>query len=566
MDHTLAIDFGTSNSTVYVYKNNSFEALTDETGSSLFPSYVMYYNDRIVTGITAKKSMGRDGRFVVGSVKRLIGQPYSYYEQLKNKSIFGCEVVRGEDDYPYFVVSNNGMRVNCVDVACELFKEFKRRAEAYCNPRVFDAAYLTVPADYKDYQCNKIKEAARLAGLTIKKLITEPAAAALSWYYSQEDGFKNNSKFLVYDFGGGTFDVSLMKYSHEDGFVIVDQGGNPYLGGNDVDITLSEFIEQQYRNQYGTELIKKSKQALRKRSALKEKSEEIKLALFTQQCTDFDTSPFTGDELSIPVTQASFNRLIDPIVDKTLECVKLLLQRNHLQPGNISYFFMIGGSSQLTLVAEKTKKLFRDCIFPQVNRQQCVANGAALMLLADYSGNRQTVKEIMSESIGLGIGEGKVLIMLKKGGKLPLTGKSYLFKTTLDNQKQVDMKIFKYNGDLKRDEPVNMIDEAVCRYIYDLNFVLPEVRPKGEYYIEIELSMEVGGVLTVTCYDPTSGRNTIYTQEYEAVYGSYFLVCFQSFFSFFFSINCLISRVPIVFTISTVTTFTLHLSLFYSFK
>ena len=357
-----------------------------------------------------------------------------------------------------------------------------------------------------------------------------------------------------------------MKYSHEDGFVIVDQGGNPYLGGNDVDITLLEFIEQQYRNQYGTELIKKSKQALRKRSALKEKSEEIKLALFTQQCTDFDTSPFTGDELSIPVTQASFNRLIDPIVDKTLECVKLLLQRNHLQPGNISYFFMIGGSSQLTLVAEKTKKLFRDCIFPQVNRQQCVANGAALMLLADYSGNRQTVKEIMSESIGLGIGEGKVLIMLKKGGKLPLTGKSYLFKTTLDNQKQVDMKIFKYNGDLKRDEPVNMIDEAVCRYIYDLNFVLPEVRPKGEYYIEIELSMEVGGVLTVTCYDPTSGRSTIYTQEYEAVYGSYFLVCFQSFFSFFFSINCLISRVPIVFTISTVTTFTLHLSFFLLFQ
>lgn len=525
MDHILAIDFGTSNSTVYIFKNNSLEALTDDTGSSLFPSYVMYYNDKVVTGITAKKNMGRNGRYVVGSVKRLIGQPYSYYEKLEHKSIFGCEVVCGEDGYPYFVVDNNGTLVNCVDVASELFKEFKRRAEAYCSPRLFDAAYLTVPADYKDYQCNKIKEAARRAGLTVKKLITEPAAAALSWYYSQENGFNDFSKFLVYDFGGGTFDVSLMKYTHEEGFVIVDQGGNPFLGGNDVDITLSEFIEQQYREQTGTELIKNSKQSLRKRSTLKEKSEEIKLGLFTQPFMEFDSSVLLDDDLVIPITRASFDLLISPLIDQTLDCVKLLLQRNHLQPGNISYFFTIGGSSNLNLVAEKTKKLFRGCIFPQVDRQQCVAKGAALMLQADCSTNKQTVKEIMSESIGLGIGNEKVLIMLKKGGKLPLTGKSYLFKTTLENQKLVDMKIFKYNGDLKNDESVLMVDESACRYIYDLHFDLPEVRSKGEYFVEVEFSMDIGGVLTVTCYNPTVGRKIIYSQEFEAVYGSYSSVC-----------------------------------------
>ena len=176
MDTTLAIDFGTSNSVVFVYKQSAFEPLVSETGSFLFPSYVAYINGSAVTGDSAKGLMGKSGRFVVACVKRLIGQPYSYYEQLEHKDIFGCEVVCGEDGDPVFVVDEKGTQVTCVDVASELFKHYKHRAEMYCDPNKYDSVYLTVPADYSEAQCSKIKEAARRAGLTVKKLIAERKA------------------------------------------------------------------------------------------------------------------------------------------------------------------------------------------------------------------------------------------------------------------------------------------------------------------------------------------------------------------------------------------------------
>lgn len=527
MDHILGIDFGTSNSTVYLFKNGIVEALTDENGSSLFPSYVMYLKDKVVTGSTAKRNMGGKDRYVVSCVKRLIGQPYSYYEQLEHKNIFGCEVVEGEDGYPYFVVDKNGRRVNCVDVACELFKEFKRRADAYCHPRVFDAAYLTVPADYKDFQCEKIKEAAKRAGLSIKKLITEPAAAALSWYYTANYPIQDYEKLLVYDFGGGTFDASIMRYTKEEGFVIIDQAGDPYLGGNDIDIALSQYIENVFKKENGYALIKKGNREWKTRSTLKERCEEIKLTLSLLPLAEFDSSAFTDDDSdSITISRTIFNTVIQPLIQKTMECVEKLLQRNDILPGTIRYFFTIGGSSRLELVSQKTKEMFGNCVFPEVNTQQCVALGAAMMMKADHSSTApsKTIKEVLNTSFGLGVDENNVLLMVKKGGKLPLTGKSYLFKNA-DGKREVTMHIFKYGGEVPVTSKAPLVKQEDCRYVYDLRFSLPENCSVVDSYIEIEFSMDVGGVLCVSCYNPVNGRELVYSHVYEAVYGSYSCVC-----------------------------------------
>ena len=521
MDHILGIDFGTSNSTVYVFKNGEAEALTDENGSSLFPSYVMYYNNKVVTGLTAKKNMGGKDRYVVSCVKRLIGQPYSYYEQLEHRDIFGCEVVEGEDGYPYFVVDANGRRVNCVDVACELFKEFKRRADVYCHPRVFDAAYLTVPADYKDFQCEKIKEAAKRAGLSIKKVITEPAAAALSWYYTTNCKIQDYEKLLVYDFGGGTFDASIMRYTKEEGFVIIDQAGDPYLGGNDIDLALSQYIETAFQKEYGTALIKKGRREWRSRSLLKEKCEEIKLSLAMLPLSDFDFTPFADEEVdSLTVSRTLFNTIIQPLIQKTIRCVEELLQRNGILPGTIRYFFTIGGSSRLELVSNLTKAMFGNCVFPEVNTQQCVALGAAMMMKADHSSTAKTIKETLNTSFGLEVDENRVLLMVKRGGNLPLTGKSYLFKNS-KGEKEIAMRIFKYGGELPPATKTPFVKLEDCRYVYNLHVELPDACSVVGSFIEIEFSMDVGGVLTVNCYNPVEGRDLFYSHVYEAVYGSY---------------------------------------------
>lgn len=525
MDTTLAIDFGTSNSVVFVYKQSAFEPLVSETGSFLFPSYVAYINGSAVTGDSAKGLMGKPGRFVVACVKRLIGQPYSYYEQLEHKDIFGCEVVCGEDGDSVFVVDEKGTQVTCVDVASELFKHYKHRAEMYCDPNKYDSVYLTVPADYSEAQCSKIKEAARRAGLTVKKLIAEPTAAALSWFFSGNCTVQNYENILVYDFGGGTFDISLLTYTQNDGFTILDKGGDPCLGGNDIDVALGEYVKKQYKLLTGDELIRNNKRKLRQESLLKEKCEDVKISLSSVPAMDFDLSSFVDEDITIPITRVTFNLVIDALVDKTFQCVQTVLDRNHLQYSNIRYFFTIGGSSRIQLISDKVKRLFQNCVFPSVDRQNCVALGAAKMLQADLTLSTTTVREVMTTSYGLGLENGKVLIMLKKGGKLPLTGRSFTFQTTTDLQREVNMRVFKckLNGDPSH--ALEIVDEIACHYIYDLHFVLPERKPEGEVFVEIEFSMDVGGVLMVKCYDPTNHRNLIYSHEYEAVYGSYSSVC-----------------------------------------
>lgn len=525
MDTTLAIDFGTSNSVVFVYKQSKFEPLVSETGSFLFPSYVAYMNGSAITGDSAKGLMGKPNRFVVGCVKRLIGQPYSYYKQLEHKDIFGCEVVCDEDGYPAFVIDDQGTRVSCVDVASELFKHFKQRAEKYCDPNKYDSVYLTVPADYSEAQCSKIKEAARRAGLTVKKLIAEPTAAALSWFFSGECTVQNYENILVYDFGGGTFDISLLTYTQNDGFTILDKGGDPCLGGNDLDVALGEYVKKQYKQQTGEELIRNTKRKLRQENLLKEKCEEVKIALSTVPAMDFDLSSFSDEDVSIPITRVTFSLVINSLIDKTFECVQTVLDRNRLQYSNIRYFFTIGGSSRIQLISEKIQRLFQNCVFPPVDRQNCVALGAAKMLQADLTLTKMTVREVMATSYGIGLGDGKVLILLRKGSKLPLTGRSFVFQTTTDMQREVKMKVFKCKLDGNASRELEIVDETACHYIYDLHFALSERKPEGEVFVEIEFSMDVGGVLMVKCYDPTNHRRVIYSHEYEAVYGSYSIVC-----------------------------------------
>ena len=211
LEDTIAIDFGSTNSAVFVFRYGRCEQLAnnDTTGEYQFPSFVEYTKSSVVTGLSAKRNMGRTKHYVVACVKRLIGLTYDEYEKLENKDIFGCEVVRGEDGYPRFIVSDSGRQVGCIEVASELFKTIKREADSYCDHPI-TSVYLTVPVLYNEAQTVAIKEASRLAGLEIVRTMDEPTAAALAWCMDHPTEVPPKDRMLIFDFGGGTFDVSCL--------------------------------------------------------------------------------------------------------------------------------------------------------------------------------------------------------------------------------------------------------------------------------------------------------------------------------------------------------------------
>ena len=190
LESTLAIDFGTTNSVVFVHKSGKLEAVpagtynTDrnQQGSTLFPSFVEYSKNGVVVGSAAKKNLGRSKKYVVAAVKRIIGLSYAEYEKLQDKSIFGCEVIKGQDGYPRFIIDADGNTKTPVEVASEIFKVLKKAADDYTN-RNYTKAYVTAPANFKDHQCRAIKEAAKLAGLEVLKLIIYLLASVISFFF-----------------------------------------------------------------------------------------------------------------------------------------------------------------------------------------------------------------------------------------------------------------------------------------------------------------------------------------------------------------------------------------------
>lgn len=522
LDYTLAVDFGTSNSSVYVFKNGC-EILCDQTGGYLFPSYVEYSKASIITGYAAKRSVGKPGKFVVSCVKRLIGLTYEEYEKLEEKDIFGCEVVKGDDGFPRFIVNNDNKQVSCIEVAAELFKEIKRRAEAYCDPRKFDSLYLTVPADYKPNQCDGICKAAELAGFKVKKMIAEPSAAALSYLLDCKEPIGSQEKILVYDFGGGTFDASLLTYNPSKGINILGEEGNHCLGGNDVDIAIMKYIIATAEKQKSDKLIPPSKNAFRKLNRLKSLCEDAKITLFSSSSVDIALEEVNDDFEAVVFLSSTLDYCIQSLIDKTIDCVKKVIYDNHLSPGNIRHVFLVGGSSKLRVIRKLLSKLFdTNCDFPTLDPQHCVALGAMKLLLQDsYNSNTaQNLVTSLSASYGIEIDADKVLLLLRKGSVVPLTSCCYTFKTSTEHQDHVSMKIYQYSKSVKSKEKYTIVRKEQCHSIYDLHFSITKPASAGCYYIDIEFSFDIGGVLTVYCYEHTQ-HQLLYKCNYNPIYGSY---------------------------------------------
>ena len=547
MEDILAIDFGTTNSTACAFKGKKREPIwnNEKAGEYLFPSFVDYSDKGVKVGYAAKTSMGKPGHFVVSCVKRLIGLRYDDYLKLEKKDIFGCEVVRGDDGYPYFVVSEDGSkRVNCIDVACELFKWIKASAEKICE-RPLTKAYVTRPANFLDHQVKAIRAAARKAGLNIDKMITEPTAAGLSWCKTAVKGLfpklSKDTNVLVVDFGGGTLDFSVMRYLGNGRFKVEDNAGNPCLGGNDIDNAIMDRVLAKLKDEYGVEINKSKKGMVRKLARLRNICEEVKIEVNNRTKDDdfytgflnkneqlvyeIDVSYLTPeiDLIALPfreVTEAIMN-CMESAVLKPLEYIT---SKPSQMTGVVKHILLVGGSSKLMAFHQLLyKEQLKRKHFEKIDPMTCVSQGAyELACIMNDPNSNMSMSEPIAVSYGLKSGNDKVAIILGKGTTIPCTSAEKMFCNCDDFPERINISVYQCADDDKQE----LVDIEKCTEVESWQFINPEDcrRPKGQQQLTMRFKLEVGGTLQVICKDFAYNR-VLLNETADVLYEGDYCVC-----------------------------------------
>ena len=531
MQNTICIDFGTWNSSVYYCEDGELVHLEADQCSMQLPSYVMYWRGQAVVGYAARMNYGRKRCYVIAAVKRIMGLNYDEYLSYGDPNIFGCEVKRGDDGMPYFVVDEKGTLKSAVEVASELFKAMKEQAEKRMNPAKAGFAYITVPADYSTPRVQAIQKAAEMAGLKVTKFIREPTAAALSWCIPNASSSRKGDKFLIYDFGGGTFDVSCIECVGDYQFKVLSTKGLKGVGGNTIDSYLVEAVIN-YMRKKGIPVInrlEKEKLYQRKVREMRRKCEESKRILIGGTVYAQDESEYLkknegqimtidysgmisggGDEdmeMECTITLPEFDSIIAPIIDQTIDCVKELLNELHLRPSDIRCVLMVGGSSKIHQTKRKMVELFPKSEFPDVEKESCVSYGAALRMVSQYDkSSKVQVKDLLQCSYGMRFPTGVVLMVLK-GDEIPCESIP-LHAVMKGDDEYIITSIYQYDGnvDKLRDVHHPLVNVIDSRKVHAVKIHNPNSQPGEKKKLELKLLVHEDGQLEMTCLDMNKGE------------------------------------------------------------
>ncbi len=496
MSKIIGIDLGTTNSAVAIMEGDHVKVIENSEGARTTPSIVAYLdNGETLVGAPAKRQAITNPKNTLYAVKRLIGRRFDDPEVQKDLGLMPFSIVRADNGDAWVQVGDK--RLAPQQVSAEVLRKMKKTAEDYLGEPVTEAV-ITVPAYFNDSQRQATKDAGRIAGLEVKRIINEPTAAALA--FGLDKGGSADRKIAVYDLGGGTFDISIIDIANIDGdkqFEVLSTNGDTFLGGEDFDQRLVDYIINEFRRDTGADLSK-DVLALQR---LKDAAEKAKIELSSRQETEINLPYITADatgpkHLDMNITRAKFESLVEDLVQRTIQPVEKALRDAKATVNDITDVILVGGQSRMPRVQEVVREYFGKEPRKDVNPDEAVAIGAAIQGSV-LTGERRDVLLLDVTPLTLGIETlgGVMTPMIKRNTTIP-TKHAQVFSTAEDNQPAVTIKV--YQGEHQMAASNKLLGE------FNLEGIPPS--PRGLPQIEVTFDIDANGILHVGAKDKATGK------------------------------------------------------------
>ncbi len=495
MGRIIGIDLGTTNSCVAVMENGKPKVIENAEGARTTPSIVAYTEDgEILVGAPAKRQAVTNAKNTLFAVKRLIGRRFEEKEVQKDIGLMPYKIVKADNGDAWVEV--RGEKLAAQQVSAEILRKMKKTAEDYLGEEVTEAV-ITVPAYFNDSQRQATKDAGRIAGLEVKRIINEPTAAALAFGMDKKEG---DRKIAVYDLGGGTFDISIIEIAEMDGehqFEVLSTNGDTFLGGEDFDQRLIDYIAEEFKKEQGADL-KKDVLALQR---LKEAAEKAKIELSSGQQTEVNLPYITADasgpkHLAVKITRAKFESLVENLIKRTIDPCKMALKDAGLTTSQIDDVILVGGQTRMPKVMDAVKDFFGKEPRRDVNPDEAVAVGAAIQG-GVLQGEVKDVLLLDVTPLSLGIETlgGVMTKLIPKNTTIP-TKASQVFSTADDNQSAVTVHV------LQGEREMASGNKSLGQF--NLSDIPPA--PRGMPQIEVTFDIDANGILHVSAKDKATGK------------------------------------------------------------
>jgi molecular chaperone DnaK len=495
MGKIIGIDLGTTNSCVAVMEGDKTRVIENSEGDRTTPSIVAFTNDgEIIVGQSAKRQAVTNPTNTLFAIKRLIGRRYDDTVVAKDVDMVPYNIVRADNGDAWVEV--NGKKMAPPEISAKVLQKMRKTAEDYLGEKITEAV-ITVPAYFNDSQRQATKDAGRIAGLEVKRIINEPTAAALAYGMDKKRG---DQKIAVYDLGGGTFDISIIEIAEVDGehqFEVLSTNGDTFLGGEDFDKRIIDFLVDTFKKEQGVDL-RNDPLALQR---LKEAAEKAKIELSSGQQTDINLPYITADQtgpkhLNVKLTRSQYEAMVDDLVDRTIHPCEVALKDAGLSASDVNEVILVGGQTRMPKVQEKVKKFFGKEPRKDVNPDEAVAIGASIQ--GGVLGGQ--VKDVLlldvtPLSLGIETLGGVMTKIIEKNTTIP-TSASQTFSTAEDSQTAVTVHVLQG----EREQAAG--NKSLGRF--DLTDIPPA--PRGVPQVEVSFDIDANGILNVSARDKATGK------------------------------------------------------------